>query len=316
NEFKSNYYSYLLKTHWHAHGLEKALEIIRPNHIISPASSGLSGFLGELGNKLGALSVLISHGSHVKHEERFAAYEHFLLARNILIGDYSFIAVQSPHAQKMAQSLTDKNKIVAIHPVLWGRQIKRRERMNGESLTLVHAGTSKPRGHVKYIYENSNEMIEGLKDVCEVVKDLPNLRLIIKIRPSRDEYDFASLKVLLPESSNIIFETEKPFLKVLEAADLLLSFSSTTIEEALNNRVPVLLYGGSGRYCHIPSAPSEKINGAVTFAQDKVSLEKILNYLNAQKKCSVPDKEFEEHTFRSSQCVNIIDWFSEKIKEK
>ena len=45
------------------------------------------------------------------------------------------------------------------------------------------------------------------------------------------------------------------FHEVLAEADLLVSFSSTTIEEALVNDVPVLLYGGHGRYAHIPVEP-------------------------------------------------------------
>ena len=49
---------------------------------------------------------------------------------------------------------------------------------------------------------------------------------------------------------------------MLGFTDLLVSFSSTTIEEALQNRVPVLMYGGEGRYQHI-AAPSVAPNRAV-----------------------------------------------------
>ena len=38
----------------------------------------------------------------------------------------------------------------------------------------------------------------------------------------------------------------------LLGSDLLLSYSSTTIEEALQNHVPVLQYDPSGKYEHIP----------------------------------------------------------------
>jgi hypothetical protein len=38
-------------------------------------------------------------------------------------------------------------------------------------------------------------------------------------------------------------------------SDLLVSLSSTTVEEALLNRVPVLFYGGDGRYQHVEAEP-------------------------------------------------------------
>ena len=44
---------------------------------------------------------------------------------------------------------------------------------------------------------------------------------------------------------------------------MLVSFSSTTIEEALVNDVPVLLYGGHGRYAHIPVKPFSSFNKEV-----------------------------------------------------
>jgi len=43
-------------------------------------------------------------------------------------------------------------------------------------------------------------------------------------------------------SDKVILSTSEPFSDVLGMTDLLASFSSTTIEEALQNRVPVLLY--------------------------------------------------------------------------
>ena len=53
----------------------------------------------------------------------------------------------------------------------------------------------------------------------------------------------------------ISFETTLSFFGVedhLLASDLLLSYCSTTIEEALQNHVPVLQYDHDGKYEHIP----------------------------------------------------------------
>ena len=43
------------------------------------------------------------------------------------------------------------------------------------------------------------------------------------------------------------------FNDYLLASDLLLSYSSTTIEESLQNKIPVLQYDPDGKYEHIPA---------------------------------------------------------------
>ena len=55
----------------------------------------------------------------------------------------------------------------------------------------------------------------------------------------------------LSNYKNISIVTGGDFIEDLNNSDLLVSYSSTTIEEALNLRKPVLLYGGSNDYTHI-----------------------------------------------------------------
>lgn len=73
----------------------------------------------------------------------------------------------------------------------------------------------------------------------------------MRFRP-RPEIGVRDIERMVTFSENIILSTEGSFDEVLGMADLLVSFSSTTIEEALQNRIPVLQYGGGGRYQHIP----------------------------------------------------------------
>ena len=57
--------------------------------------------------------------------------------------------------------------------------------------------------------------------------------------------EISSLKKLLPSSKNSQIKIGGNFKDDLSNADMLVSFSSTTIEEALYARKPVALFGGS-----------------------------------------------------------------------
>ncbi|MBI5701725.1 hypothetical protein HZC34_07810 [Candidatus Saganbacteria bacterium] len=306
---------YMLRIHFQAFGLKMGIQALKPNYVVSQMNFGINGALGEACRELGLPSVLISHGSHVLHEDKYSAREHQILAKNILVGDYKYLAVQSPYARDLALKMTNApEKIVCIKPLLWGRTKIPPHRTNPSQLTIVHAGTFKLRHNRRYIYETSDEFLQSLIDLCEVVSGLPHLKLIIKIRPDIFELPFDAIKMFLPSSSNIVIETQAPFLDVLKIANLLVSFSSTTIEEALNNNIPVLLYGGGGRYAHIPTNPfsdsNEKIEQAVTFAKNKESLKKYLTMLD-QKHSSlkISEIEFKKHCFGNTEAVDFSDWF-------
>jgi hypothetical protein len=150
-------------------------------------------------------------------------------------------------------------------------------------------------------------------DLIEAVAPLPRLRLILKIRPDIYELSMETMKALLPKAGNFIIEADKPFLEVLKEADLVVSFSSTTIEESLSNKVPVLLYGGHGRYAHIPiehfSETNNDIAKAVTFVKDQEHLKTYMAALNENASSfNVPDEAFSNYRFSDSEVVDLAEW--------
>jgi hypothetical protein len=306
---------YMMHIHFQAFGLEKGMGLLKPSCIISQMNGEIYAALGGIAKRMGIPSVLISHGSHVYHQDKYAARENIILARNILAGDYRYSAVQSPLAREMALQMgISPDRVVNILPTLWGRPVKRRPRAKPGQLTIVHAGTFKLRHNRRYIYETSDEFLEGLKDLIGAVAPFPSLRLILKIRPDPYELTLDTMNALLPKAANVTIESERPFLEVLEEADLVVSFSSTTIEEALNNNVPVLLYGGRGRYAHIPVEPFCDTNGdilrAVTFVKDREGLMTYMPRLNELgDSFSVSDEQFRSYRFSEDEVVDFTDWF-------
>jgi len=311
---------YLINIDMLVFGLKKGLKAYRPKYVLSTMSLGLSSALGYIGNNLGLTTILISHGSHVLHDDKNARKENEMIAKNILVGDYRYLAVQSPLARKMAENFNnDSKKIININPVVWGKKVNKCIVNNSDQITIMHAGTFK-EAQRRFMYETSDEMLMGIKDLCNAVSGKNFIKLIIKFR-YRSEFSTETLKSLIPDlPDNIFIETEKNVLEILRETDLLISFSSTTIEEALVNRIPVLLYGGHGRYAHIPVNPfsneNSNINKPVTFIKNKNELENYFIKLNnAGKTFRIPNEEFNKYRFNDDDSVDFVDWFSELIDQ-
>ena len=123
------------------------------------------------------------------------------------------------------------------------------------------------------------------------------------------------LTLLSPIPNNVVIETTRRFDEVLAETDLLISFSSTTIEEALVNEVPVLLYGGKGRYAHIPVEPFSNINNnilrPVTFVNSKGNLAIYFKILSLKyDEFRQTQLNFDEYRHDDEDTVDFVKYFS------
>jgi len=204
--------------------------------------------LAELCAKKGVRTLLVSHGSHVRPKnepERIEWGEH---GRALLRAPFSDIALQTPVAEGYIDAFKAGSRVIRTGPLIWGKPVERRK---SGARTIVHAGTPKPANSLRpFVYETPDEYIRGICELAAAVEGIPGAVLIVRFRPSSD-IGADDIRELVPFSDKVKLSMDGPFSAALGAADLLVSFSSTTIEEALQNRIPVLLYGGSGRYIHI-----------------------------------------------------------------
>jgi hypothetical protein len=121
------------------------------------------------------------------------------------------------------------------------------------------------------------------------------------------------METLVPFSDNVILSVDEKFLDVLGFADLLVSFSSTTIEEALQNNVPVMLYGGGGRYQHVSAVEVSPDGDCPTSAVYSVRRPEhlataIKNILDAHSMGSDKDSLFTPYCFGADDRVGLADW--------
>lgn len=245
-----------------SYNLKYLFERFEKEIVMSYSSSGIMGIAGELSKRMEVKSLFISHGSHPAPVDLYHEVELLNLCRGFMLGDYTHVALGNPVQESHLHYFKNKYEWVKNSEVKTGPLIfanlngtdkslyKAKLGFSSDNVILTHAVTTKARhGERFYFVETLDEVMSSLADVINVVDLIDNLILIIRVHPgfylTNDE-----IRMLLPRSRNYIIHREGPFSDVLAASDILLSYSSTAIDEALINRVPVVLYDKWKRYNH------------------------------------------------------------------
>lgn len=261
--------------------VNNVLDTLKPCAILSSGDRRYDIMLAELAKFKNIANFLISHGSHVRPKNEYEGIEWGEHGRSFLRSQFSYLALQSPLAEGYLEAFPSSARIIKTGPIVWGRPVNVqkskelfksmfKEKYDFSKVRIIlHAGTPKSSYTLRFqVYETPDEYIQSICELAKVVEKIPDIILIVKFRPQRQisqcELEVNDLKSLIPFSEKVILSTEESFLDMLGMSDLLVSFSSTAIEESLQNRIPVLLYGGGGRYQHIlayeikPDSPAPK----------------------------------------------------------
>ncbi|MBI3759266.1 MAG: hypothetical protein HY269_05870, partial [Deltaproteobacteria bacterium] len=106
---------------------------------------------------------------------------------------------------------------------------------------------------LSWIYQTADEFIDGLGALIEAVEKSPKTELAIRAK-LRPEIELDAYAKLLRASPRVTVKARDfDFARDLAQADLLIASRSTTIEEAIHGRRPVLLWGGSRHYRYMPA---------------------------------------------------------------
>ena len=299
---------------------DEVLTLLQPRMVMAPFGRRDSHALGDLANRRGIPGLLISHASFTPTKCELEEMAWGFHGYGMFHGSFSHAALQTPLAERFANQLSSSAHFVPTGPLIWGRTVDRAssDKLKSQLLAdrqdcrvVVHAGTPHGRGSQHFhVYETMDEYVTALSDLVLAVDQVPDTFLIIKAKStplSRHE-----LLAMLPPSDNYCISVEEPFLDVLGFSDLLVSLSSTTIEEALQNRVPVLLYGGEGRYQHVPALevnPDSEMEPRAVYAVSKRehladALERILA---SNGKAPLPAELFEQYVYNPEEITPLPD---------
>jgi hypothetical protein len=302
-------------------GVRSLLNKIRPDIVISPFSSGIYSTIGEECEKMSIPTMLITHGSHLAPRNRLEEIEQRRLTGNLMLAaHYRYTAAQSPWAVQHAVYFGAQERALTTVPVLfartapsWGELLRSDLGIPGDACVVVYAVAQRKRSSVRFlVYETEDEYLQDMIDLVNAVNQMENVYLVLKLHPS-SEFSDADMRSFLPDSDRLLVLHREPFDRVLSASDVLVSYGSTTIEEAVLNRIPVIQYDRWGHYCHLDAfdcnkgEPGDWEVDAVYYVSDAGRLAGVLKHaFEHAGEAAANDKLYEKHVFRSDQVHSLF----------
>jgi len=121
-----------------------------------------------------------------------------------------------------------------------------------QKLIILLIGTIKPLGARRYYVESSSEFISNVEYIySKLKKHKQKFKILLRIRDVKNEINQKILNNAFESKSDLISIGNKGSIyKEIKNSDCIISFSSTTLEEALFMKKPVISYGFTG-YNHL-----------------------------------------------------------------
>jgi len=267
---KNGLKSRIKDTFYGSQSFARAIKVKKPYFLISNQATGYHYAIGELCAMEKIKGMLISHGTHVSHSNKVAKREWNEQARYMINSHFPLVAVQTVWAQGFLNdqiSLVSKN--ISTGPLLFSKRDPKKDYMDlrkklflnqYKKKIILHAATAFGWNNFHpWVDLTHDEYLQQINNLIKSVEQMSNVFLAIRIRLKNfPGMSLEAVKRLLIASNCYEIYTEGSFEDYLLCSDLLVSFSSTTIEEALQLRVPVLQYDPFDRYSHIPAKKLNK----------------------------------------------------------
>ena len=227
------------------------VETIKPDLSLSYSSRGLTYVLGELCRNNDLKALCISHGTVVPPKNETEEIVNRNIGESVILNKYPSVAVQTPLAKEFLDHYVHLSGEIITGPLVFSGKSNSVHSDSGKAINILHAVTLKSRGSMKFWgVEHNDEFVSSLSDIINVVDSMDNTKLIIKLHPTfYENLTRNGLRQLLPGTESYVI-SDRTLEEELSVADLVVSFSSTVIEEAIINKIPVILYDKWDRYKH------------------------------------------------------------------
>lgn len=247
-------------------------------------------------------TYLFSHGSHVlnlsnlinSHESLDLAY------RMTYHPKIDFIISQSKFCTEFLNSNYPSKKLIYSKPIKWKKKTSMKMNKNNNSINILYAPTIKRLNIRFWMYEDSFELYENLKFLINFTKCNTSVNLIIKMR-SNEEFSMALVKDSFHDHERVKFIDSGDITNFFEWSDIVLSYSSTVLEEAMLNYKKIGILSSSNRYFHFPKLQYNKMKEIHYFDYNNFSI-KINKLLINQKNnnSNINDYYYENYNEISS----------------
>lgn len=228
-----------------------------------------SALVADAARDIGIKRVIANHNTHAPCEagiSGFMAREVFKTLHPPRLTDTTVL--WTPDSVETAEQSAEAYRALEVIRVRRPLDIPDRSGTDRQRM-ILYAGNFHRWFHVSnWMFELSDEYLEGLRSFCEATKDIPDVRVLARIKFRLGELDRQSVEAMVGHYNHLdlIQRSDRRFEEDLVDCDLLVSYSSTTIHQALAFRRPVFFWGGSPRYRRIKAQmtpPSARHRSAV-----------------------------------------------------
>lgn len=243
-----------------ARGQSMILENLDPKLVVSPVAIEFYQAWGELGQELGIPCIIIPQKGLVAPSDPKAQLEEIHIGKAQVTDDFNYAASQSPLVSSYLKWVGYKGTVMETANLIFSKvDIVTRDEKRQDFLgdiwenkkVMVYAPSMKSRKSCRfYVLESLDELVSSLTDVVAAVEQMPDFRLIIRLHPG-EPITRKEIEALIPLPLNVSISDKGSFEEVLTIADLVISYSSTIIQESLLNGVPVVLFDKWKRYNHL-----------------------------------------------------------------
>ncbi len=230
--------------------LKKFFKYSKPKFSISNVAVGYMGAILDAARENKSKIVNIPHGTLAPHYNKYDKIFKKIISEAIFYKKSDYFICQT----KIANEFLETEKFIG--KILKGNIILGAEKNNRKSVKqILYAVTNKSFHNQQLVgFENFYEYYENL-NFFNKDNFFRNYRFKIQLHPS-----IYHLKNLLEKKfKNLIFEKSN-LEKNLSESFLVISFSSTVIEDAILSNLPVILYDRHNRYRHYKSKKFENLD--------------------------------------------------------
>lgn len=293
---------------------------IQPKLFIAQHSLNLSSCLALEARKRGIKSLLVSHGSHIYSEDKVALMEWRHHSRTMFCGPFGATAIQTPAAAVFHERLETKTEGVITGPlIVHGSKSKTMVTMrqklfgkNADKIILLHASTPKtPDSMRPLIYESLDEYVANISALVAAASKNPDIHVAIRFR-CVPGLSASSVKQAISNYDNWSWCEAGAFEDWLTSSDILVSYSSTTIEQAFFSKKPVMLFDRHQSYQHFSGESVDLPNAdlaGVCFCNEKdldMCIKQLLSEKTGEEEILVQSiySAFEDSTAGSQRGLN------------
>lgn len=264
--------------------------------VISNSYRYLGGILVDIAYKQNKKSLIISHGTLAKNFDQFDKIYKDLILEFVYSKYATFNAIQSKIAEKKFLQNNISHNFIKSGNILFSE----RKKESKKKLVCLYAVTHKRLPTLQLFgMELYYEFYNNLKTLDNFVKE-QKIKFYVHLHPGA----YHALVYLRKKFKNLVFKVGK-INKSIDKAFIVVSFSSTVIEDALYSKRTVVLLDLRNRYKHCDSEENLSLkNKSIYYVKRIEDLTLCINTIKNSSKIN-----FDENIFSKNSTSNIKKLF-------